>query len=173
MYGSATDSLTAAYEAHSGELQRFAAAKVRDREAAEDIVHEAYLRLAIEHRAGRFPDNPRAWLYRVTANEIVTRARRAATAARHLADQPRAGIDEESPERWYLAVERGARIGSALQHATPRAQRGLLLAAEGYSGREIAARLGGTELATRALMCRARKTVRRELAEDSTWPACA
>ena len=173
MYGSTTDSLRAAYEAHAGELQRFAAARVRNPEAAEDVVHEAYLRLAIEHRAGRYPDNPRAWLYRVTANEIVSRARRAATAAKHLADQPDGFIDEESPERRYLSRETAIRLGSALRLANPRGRLGLVLAAEGYTGREIAQRLGGTELATRALLCRARKNIRRELGDEGTWRACA
>ena len=39
----------------------------------------------------------------------------------------------------------------------------MVLAANGYRGREIAADLGRTELATRALLCRARSRLRARL----------
>lgn len=166
MYGSMADAITAAYEAHAGELHRFATAKVRDPEAAEDIVHEAYLRLAIECKAGRLPDNARAWLYRVAGNEIISRGRRATTAARHASTQLPPQTDDESPESRYLSVESATRLNSALRLASPRGRRGLVLAAEGYSGREIARDLGRSEVATRALLHRARRAVRRHLAAD-------
>lgn len=47
--------------------------------------------------------------------------------------------------------------------AGPDARTGLILAAQGYSGREIAEVLGRSEAATRTLMCRARRDIRREL----------
>lgn len=169
MYGSTTDPITAAYLAHAGELQRFAAAKVRDPEAAEDIVHEAYLRLAIECKAGRRPQNTRAWLYRVAANEIISRGRRATTAARHAPALQAPTTLVESPEARYLSRERAAAIREAMRRANPGGSHGLVLAAQGYSGREIARALGRSELASRAAMHRARTVVRRHLAADPAW----
>ncbi|HMJ81385.1 MAG TPA: sigma factor-like helix-turn-helix DNA-binding protein, partial [Candidatus Dormibacteraeota bacterium] len=43
----------------------------------------------------------------------------------------------------------------------------LLLAAQGQSGREIAAALGRTESATRTILCRARRRLRDELARGA------
>ena len=51
-------------------------------ELAEDETQEAFLRLFTEVQAGRIPDNVRAWLYRASANLVVSRARRAAVARR-------------------------------------------------------------------------------------------
>jgi RNA polymerase sigma-70 factor (ECF subfamily) len=166
MYGSTTDAISAAYTSHAAELHRFTAAKVRDAATAEDIVHEAFLRLAIESNAGRFPDHPRAWLYRVAWNVIVSRGRRATIAARHAARDRLEAVVAETPECRYLAMESRLQIESALMEASPRARRGLVMAAEGYSGREIALALGRKEPATRALIHRARKAVRRRLEDD-------
>jgi RNA polymerase sigma-70 factor (ECF subfamily) len=166
MYGSTTDAISVAYHAHASELHRFATAKVRDSATAEDIVHEAFLRLAIESKAGRFPANPRAWLYRVAFNAIVSRGRRAAVAARHATTQQIRIAVDDTPETRYLEIERGLRIGSAMRMASPQGRSGLVMAAEGYSGREIAIALGRNETATRTLMHRARKVIRQRLADD-------
>ena len=57
--------VVAAYDANERDLFTFALGVTRDGAAAEDIVQEAFLRLVRESRSGRFPDNARAWLYRV------------------------------------------------------------------------------------------------------------
>ena len=77
------DGVTAeAFEAFGSELLRFATRRLRDADRAEDIVQEAFLRLATESRAGRDPNNPRGWLYRVVLNLIISDARHAAIARR-------------------------------------------------------------------------------------------
>ena len=45
----------------------------------------------------------------------------------------------------------------------PNARTGLVMAAEGYTGREIALALGRSEVATRALLFRARVRMRQSL----------
>lgn len=159
MYEPATDLVSTVYEAHAAELQRFAMAKVREPAAAEDIVHDAFLRLAIESRAGRFPENPRAWLYRVAFNLIVSQSRRAATAARHGTQDLDTAVSE-SPESTYLTLEAAMHLQAALATVSQRGRRGLMMAAVGYSGREIATALGRNEPAARALLHRARKVIR-------------
>jgi len=58
--------------------------------------------------------------------------------------------------------------GSPIDHErarelAPDARVALLLAAQGFSGREIAETIGRSEIATRTLMCRARLDLRRRL----------
>src|SRR5262249_28528500 len=64
----ADDFVSAAFRAHRDELFTFLARTTRDDDEAEDLVQETFLRLAREARAGRVPDQVRAWLYRVASN---------------------------------------------------------------------------------------------------------
>ena len=79
-----TELVAAIYDSHKRELFTFAIRACRDHEAAEDLVHEAFIRLIVEVDAGRTPRNVRAWLYRVIANLIASRQRHATVAGRHL-----------------------------------------------------------------------------------------
>ena len=79
----AGDVVSAAFLAHSASVQGVALRSTRDPELAADVTQEAFLRLFVEAQAGRIPDNVGAWLYRTSANLIVTRARRTAVARRH------------------------------------------------------------------------------------------
>jgi RNA polymerase sigma-70 factor (ECF subfamily) len=155
--------VTEAYEAFAAELHRFATARTRDAGSAEDLVHEAFVRLSIESRAGRSPTNPKAWLYRVVHNLIVSRSRRADVARRHAAHLEVDDILVASPEVVVLSSERNRALGTALQVIGAPARASLILAAQGYTSREIGERLGRSEGATRTIICRARKVVRNEL----------
>src|SRR6267142_7151743 len=73
-----------AYSDWHEDLFGFLVSATRDRELAEDLLQEAYLRLLREMQAGRTPDNSRAWLFRVASNLVVSRARRRAVAGRWL-----------------------------------------------------------------------------------------
>jgi RNA polymerase sigma-70 factor (ECF subfamily) len=161
--GEALDNVTEAYELFAPELRRYATARLRDATAAEDIVQEAFIRLAIESRGQHEPALPRAWLRRVVLNLIISRSRRAEVARRRAAQVAVADVVHESPEIQFLAAERHRTLGTAMGSVAPESRACLLLAAQGYSGREIAVALGRTEGATRTLMCRARREIRREL----------
>jgi RNA polymerase sigma-70 factor (ECF subfamily) len=165
------DVVAGAYAAFHAELSGFLRRETREAEVAEDLAQEAFLRLQRELLRGNVPDNPRAWLYRVAANLAISRGRRMAVARRRLADTwPEAGWSE-SPESSAIRVERQAHLGGALRDLTPEARLGLMMAAHGFSGREIATALGRSEVSTRTLLCRARLRVRgrlvaEELAQD-------
>ena len=159
-----------AYEANAPGLRRYAAARLRDPAATDDIVQECFLRLFLESRVRSYPSQPRAWLYRVALNLIVSGARRAATARRNATeDGPEAQVFD-SPESQFLTSERRHTLGMAMDAAGPAGRAGLILAAQGFSGREIAEVLGRSEGATRTLLCRARREVRRELTVLETVP---
>jgi RNA polymerase sigma-70 factor (ECF subfamily) len=157
------DQIRDVYESLVGELSGFARARLRDPTAADDIVQEAFLRLAIESNGLRYPREPRAWLYRVVLNLIVSRARRGTVARRHIDRQRPDEETHNSPESIWLASERCRDLGQAMAIVPPDGRMGLIMAAEGYSGREIAVVLGRSEAATRTLLCRTRREVRREL----------
>ena len=152
----------AAYEAHARDLHAFARSLVREREAAEDLVAEAYLRLVREVHAGRAPDDVRGWLYRVTANLVLSRGRRISVAERfigRLADRRHA----ESPEARHLRLTIDPALRDAVLALRPDARVAVVMAARGCSGREIAEAIGRSEAATRTLLTRSRQQVRARL----------
>ena len=109
------DGVTAeAFEAFGSELLRFATRRLRDADRAEDIVQEAFLRLATESRAGRDPNNPRGWLYRVVLNLIISDARHAAIARREAGHLGRDVVVTDTPEALYLVSERDRGVGAAI-----------------------------------------------------------
>lgn len=160
------DLVAAAYEAHQREIHSFAVHATRDPDAAADVTHESFLKLLREAQAGRTPDNVRAWLYRVASNLIINRARHTRVADGVRRFWTGGEEAEASPEWLSLRAERTAELRAALAQLPRDARVGLLLAANGFSGREIATALGRTELAVRTLLCRARGELRQRLAPD-------
>ena len=157
-----SDLVAAAYDAHQRELFSFALRTARDSEVAEDLVHESFLRLIVEVEAGREPINVRAWLYRVIANLAVSRARRAAVAQKQLGEL----LDrrtEGGPEPQFLEQERRSDLDVVLAELGADARTALLMAANGFSGIEIAEAIGRSANATRSMMCRARLQLRERL----------
>lgn len=151
--------LTALYEVHRAELFAFLVRITRDREAAEDLLQETFIRLIKEARAGRMPDDARPWLYRVASNAAISRGRRSTTLTRLM---PRL-VDRRgpiTPETEYLHLERDSELHAALIGLEPDARAALLLAAQGFNGHEIAASIRRTESATRTLLCRSRVQLR-------------
>jgi RNA polymerase sigma-70 factor (ECF subfamily) len=151
--------LTAVYEAHRAELLGFLVRMTHDRDAAEDILQEAFIKLITETRAGRPPEQMRAWLYRVAANGAISRGRRGSVWNRlvpRLLDRR----EPASPEGEALRIERDSELHSALAALPPDARAALLLAAQGFTGQEIAASIGRSEGATRTLLCRSRVQLR-------------
>lgn len=151
--------LTRLYEAHRVEVFAFLIRMCRDREAAEDLLQETFIRLIREARAGRMPDEVRPWLYRVAANAAISRGRRGAAWTRLVPRLLDRG-EPARPESEFLRSEREAELHHALAGLAPDARAALLLAAQGFDGREIAESIGRTEGATRTLLCRSRAQLR-------------
>jgi RNA polymerase sigma factor (sigma-70 family) len=165
--------VVAAWTAHHAEVFAFLVRTTRSSEAAEDLLQEAFLRLTTEIRAGRAPDNTRAWLYRVGANLAVSRGRRLSAAFRGIVkirstDAPI--TTTLTPEASYLQREGRANLLAVLADLDPGARAALLLASEGFSGAEIAAAIGRSEAATRTLLCRTRMRVRSRLESAEAVP---
>jgi RNA polymerase sigma factor (sigma-70 family) len=150
------------YDECQRDLYRFVRGMVREAEAAEDVVAESFTRFIREVSAGRAPADPRGWLFRVATNLVVSAGRRRAVATRLL---PRLTSREaaEPADAPALRGERQAELLAALSHLPVHHRAALLMAAQGFSGREIAAAIGRSEPAVRTLLSRSRLDLRRRL----------
>jgi len=148
-----------AYADWHDDLFGFLTSATRDRQLAEDLLQETYLRLVAETQAGRTPENIRPWLYRVASNLVVSRARRRAVAGRWISHLVQRDTGEAA-DADMLRQERRGDLERSLSHLSPDARVALLLAAHGFSGAEVAATIGRSEGATRVLACRARLQLR-------------
>src|SRR5262245_33109141 len=146
------------YHEHQRPLLAHLARLVRDREAAEDLCQETFLK-ALRSWARHDPAaNPVAWLYRIgtnTAYDYLRRCRRAAIAPLVEVDTlagahaPGAGLDESEGVRRALA-----RLPA--RYRVPL----LLHACAGHSLHEIADTLGCSHAAVKMRLLRARERFR-------------
>src|SRR5262245_43846738 len=141
-------------------LERYVKTLVRDPDEAADVCQEACVRLLIETRAKGMPDEPGAWLSRVAHNLVVSAARRRQTLDKR-ADQLVRRDVAPAIDDVVIGRERDALIHQALTDASRDDRIALTMAAGGYPIRTIAAEIGRSELATRALLFRARARMRR------------
>ena len=139
----------AIYDSHHRELASFIRSIERDPRAAEDVLSETFLRLIEEIRRGRTPEQSSAWLYRVAANLVVDGGRRRTVVARVLG-RPSIIGREPPPDDEFLRGELRREVWAALGTLPRDARAALMLAAHGFSGREVADALGRSELATRS-----------------------
>ena len=154
--------VTAAYALHAGLLRRGLLSSTRDAGVAEDLTQEAFIRLVIEVRAGRTPDNIRGWLQRVGYNLAMSRGRHLAVVDRRDAELARPAF-APSPEGLMLAAERDDELRGVLSVLGRTDRQALVLASQGYRVKEIARSIGRSNGATRTLMCRARTKLRRAM----------
>ncbi len=139
-------------------------------ELAADVAQEAFIRL---YQRGSLPDAPEAWLISVAMNlfrnvkSSRSRRRRLLTPARSegvLADPP------PSPEQAAISGESRRKVRAALDRLPERERRLLLLGAEGYSYRDIAAVLELNETSIGTLLARARRAFRECYEDPSDAP---
>ena len=151
--------VTAAYDAHASAIYGLALRATRDPDLAADVTQEVFLRLLVEARNGRYPDNVGGWLYRASKNLIINKARRA-TVARRFSLRREEPARPDEPDAIALGNEQHREL-AALLDSLPIVDRiALVMAAQGASGEEIAERIGRSHVATRTLMSRARARLR-------------
>lgn len=148
------------FHAHFHRLSRYLDRLSGEPDLASDLAQEAFVRL---YRRGSAPDAPGAWLITVATNLFrnarSTRARRVRllTPARGealAADPPPAPGHEAEMD------ESRRRVRTALDGLTERDRGLLLLRAEGYSYRDLAAALDLNETSVGTLLARAKRAFR-------------
>jgi len=151
-----------AYATYAGSVRRYLTGVTHDSGAAEDLTHDAFLRLTLEVGAGRTPDDIGAWLHRVGHNLAMSRGRRIQVADRHVAELARPHA-APSPESAAIHDEERRAAVDALKLLPLVHQQAMILASFGVGGPEIAQSIGRSQGATRTLLCRARARMRTTL----------
>ena len=148
-----------AYAEHAVGLRNHLAAFTRDAAAAEDLLHETFIRLLTEIAEGRPPRHLRAWLFRVGVNLATSRARHHGVARRRAPELVSRDV-APSPEEELIERETAGALTRLLAHLPDDVRTALILSAHGYSGAEIARHIGRSEIATRSLISRHRSRLR-------------
>lgn len=113
------DVLTELWTAHYRRLVRLAALLTGDRDNAEEVVQDAYVRVLGSWRRLRDPAKGEAYLRTAVVNAARSRTRHRGVAERYVPDPPR---DAESAETGALALVQRSAVVHALQ-ALPSRQR--------------------------------------------------
>jgi RNA polymerase sigma-70 factor (ECF subfamily) len=154
------------YDRHAPALYAYIYRRVGERQLAEDLTADVFVRSLDALQHGRFAAvSLQAWLYRLAHNRVVDHYRRAGRAPLHPLDEAVPAPDNV-PEAARRRSDQ-AWMRAALQRLTPDQQQIIALRfGEGLSAGAIAAALGKTEEAVRALQHRALAALRRLRAED-------
>jgi RNA polymerase sigma-70 factor (ECF subfamily) len=148
------------FNAHFQRLFRFLDRESGDPDLAADLAQETFIRL---YRRGAPPDLPSAWLISVALNLFrnerasVDRRRRLLNAAR---SEGAHSDPAASPEEAAMAESERRRVRLALDRLPERERQMLLLKAEGFRYREIAAALNIKEASIGTLLARATQAFR-------------
>jgi RNA polymerase sigma factor (sigma-70 family) len=160
------DHFAALFQVHFPRLYRYLDRLSGEPELAADVAQEAFIKL---YRRGSLPDAPEAWLISVAMN-LVRNAKSTRSRRSRLPTPARSeGVlsnPAPSPEQAAIAQESRRRVRSAIDRLPDRERRLLLLRAEGYSYRDMAAALDLNEASIGTLLARARAAFR-ECYEES------
>ena len=158
---------------HHGEIYAYLLRMLRDGELAADLTQDAFVKAYRNYDTLEKPENARAWLYQI-AHRVALDELRRRKIVRFL---PWTGESHgAAPSAEHIAME--LRLSGDLQRALariPERQRAALLLAELHdlTGLELAATLGVSHVAARALLTRARESLRQALAAERAAEASA
>ena len=154
------------YEMNFDRVYAFVARRVRDRDSAEDLTAEVFHKALVNLPRYKWRGLPfAAWLFRIAANSIADRAKKAARES-ELAD-PEDLSDAAQQQPGVEADERVARLFRLVRSLPPDQQRVISMRfAEEKSIREIALELGRSEGAIKQLQFRGLETLRSGLGES-------
>ena len=151
---------------HHGEIYAYILRMVRDSDLAADFAQDTFIKAYRAQNSLEDRGKARAWLYQI-AHRVVLDEMRRRRIVRFL---PWTGESHgAAPSAEHLAME--MRLSGPLARALgriPERQRAALLLAEVHdlTGLELAASLGVSHVAARALLTRARESLRVALADE-------
>jgi RNA polymerase sigma-70 factor (ECF subfamily) len=151
---------------HQHEIYAYLVRMLRDPELAADLTQDAFVKAYKAYDTLEKPENARAWLYQIAHRVALDDLRR----KRIVRFIPLVGETRNTtPSAEHLVMD--ARLSGDLQRALeriPERQRSALLLAELHdlTGLELAAALGVSHVAARALLTRARESLRQALSSE-------
>lgn len=149
---------------HQNEIFAYLMRMMRDPEVAADMTQDAFIKAYKNYAFLEKPENARAWLYQIAHRVALDEIRR----RKIIRFLPWTGESHGSaPSAEHLVMD--SRLSGDMQRALariPERQRAALLLAELHdlTGVELAAALGVSHVAARALLTRARESLRQALA---------
>lgn len=158
---------------HNREIHAYLYRMVRDGELAADLTQDAFVKAYKAYDTLEKPENARAWLYQI-AHRVALDELRRRKIVRFI---PWTGESRgASPSAEHLAMD--LRLSADLERALariPERQRAALLLNELHdlTGMELAAALGVSHVAARAILSRARESLRQALAAERAAEAVA
>ena len=153
------------YERYSPELFRYASRLLDDSDLAEDCVSETFSRFLQSIRGGSQPENVRAYLYRAAHNWIIDRYRHQPLPDLAINDEISASQEDNPAHAVPKEMERQQVRAAIMRLPADQRQVIVLRFLQELSHDEVAAAVGKTIEATRALQHRAVSALRQMLAE--------
>lgn len=135
---------------------RYCVRLVGDRDEAEDVAQEAFVRM-VEHEVEGPEAAVRVWLFRTALNEVRDRARVRKNRERLLEENPVTPDPPSTPDREAERAERRRRVRRALNGLDERGKEILLMRQEGFKYREIAEAVGVAASSVGTLLARAQR----------------
>ncbi len=151
---------------HQGEIFAYLMRMMRDPEVAADMTQDAFIKAYKNYETLEKPENARAWLYQIAHRVALDEIRR----RKIIRFFPWTGESYGSaPSAEHLVMD--SHLSGDMQRALeriPERQRAALLLAELHdlTGLELASALGVSHVAARALLTRARESLRQALAVE-------
>lgn len=160
MTSSFHDQFVALFDAQFRRIHRYLDRLSGDPELAADIAQETFMKL---YQRGSPPDTPEAWLITVATNLFRNERSKHARRSRLLTPERGEDLLADPPASPSNAIEGAGDAGRArlaIDSLPERERRMLLLRAEGYSYRDIAAVLEIEETSVGTLLARAKRAFR-------------
>jgi len=146
------------YETHAPACLRLAFVLTGDRDQAQDVVHDAFVRMFARFADRRSPETVAAYLRKTIVNLVIDQGRRRSRLLRW--HQRRSG-DSEGTEMPDVALRLSIR--SALQSLPPRQRAAIVLRyLEDRSVREVGDILGCSDVAVKQLVQRGLHALRQK-----------
>lgn len=158
---------------HHHEIYAYLVRMLREPELAADLTQDAFVKAYKNYDTLEKPENARAWLYQIAHRVALDEIRR----RKIIRFFPWTGESPgSSPSAEHLVMD--THLSGDMQRALariPERQRAALLLAELHdlTGVELAAALGVSHVAARALLTRARESLRQALAAERAAEAAA
>ena len=151
---------------HHGEIYAYLLRMLREPELAADLTQDAFIKAYKNYETLEKPENARAWLYQIAHRVALDEIRRR-KIIRFFPWTGESPGSAPSAERLVMDAHLSGDMQRALARI-PERQRAALLLAELHdlTGVELAAALGVSHVAARALLTRARESLRQALAAE-------
>lgn len=154
------------YAAHHAEIYGYLCRMVRDDELAADLAQETFVKAFRAYDTLLDPNRARAWLYQIAGRTALDELRRRRIVRFVPWTGESRGFDR-SAEDMALSHRLTGDLERALASIPERQRMALLLAeVQGLNGAELGESLGVSNVAARALLSRARESLRQSLAVE-------